>query len=102
MGNTQSCGFGVLNNSSLPEINVGLSIFATHKFENGIKHGEIFYRWPGAVHSTVYAFARKPDGSNDISYVQVSVGESVLYCEMKGCYGGMTGTWLVVEGGPRA
>ena len=26
--------------------------------------------------------------------------KSNLYCEMKGCYGGGSGSWLVVEGGP--
>ena len=31
------------------EINVGMSMIATHYFENGIKKGEIFYKWPGAV-----------------------------------------------------
>ena len=174
MGNTQTCGFGVLNKSDMEEINVGLSMSATHKFENGIKPGEIFYRWPGAVHYTVYAFARQPDGSNDITVGQVAkevtfgvlkygatmgamlapaaialaapvaaygaatltaeavitiAAEAViaggtagagvyvnavaaeralglafeksnLYCQMKGCYGGGSGSWLVVEGGP--
>lgn len=73
MGNTQNCGFGVLNNSTLQEINVGLSMGVTHRFENGIKHGQIFYRWPGAVHYTVFAFARKFDGTNDITYGHLSV-----------------------------
>lgn len=173
MGNTQTCGFGVLNKSNIKQINVGLSMAATHKFENGIKPGEIFYRWPGAVHYTVYAYARQPDGSNDITEGQVakevSLGvfiygaiagvtvatmgsmlspaaialaplamtggvatltaeaavigaiegvavygtakaaehalglafkESNLYCQLKGCYGGGDGSWLIVEGGP--
>ena len=26
--------------------------------------------------------------------------KSRLSCEMKGCYGGITGSWLVIEGGP--
>ena len=67
MGNTKTCGFGVLNNSRLQEINVGMSMGALHKFENSVKYGEIFYRWPGAVWYTVMAFARQPDGSNDIT-----------------------------------
>ena len=100
MGNTDSCGIGVINRSTLREINIGLSMCATHNFENGVEHGEIFYRWPGAVFYTVYAFARKPDKSNDIIYGQVSVSEDALYCEQKGCYGGANGTWLIIEGGP--
>ncbi len=65
-------GFGVLNNSSLQEINVGLSMAAMHYFENSVKYGEIFYRRPGAVWYTVIAFARQPDGSNDITKLQVA------------------------------
>ncbi len=57
----------MLNNSSLQEINVGLSMAAMHYFENSVKYGEIFYRRPGAVWYTVIAFARQPDGSNDIT-----------------------------------
>lgn len=34
---------------------MGLSMAATHYYENSIGHGQIFYRWPGAVHYTVYA-----------------------------------------------
>lgn len=126
---------------------------ATHKFENCVRNGEIFYRWPGAVWYTVFAYARQPDGSNDITEGQVvkevtlgvflygavagvsvatmdtmlaeaavagaiagasfynsaeaakealglAFKKSNLYCEMKGCYGGGSGSWLVVEGGP--
>ena len=100
MGNSPSQGFGVISLSSIKVINVGLSMVITHYFENDIKHGEIFYRCPGAVHYTAYAFARKHDGSNDIGYAQMIIGENVMYSEMKGCYGGGSGTWLVVEGGP--
>ena len=67
MGNAQTCGFGVLNKSNMPEINVGLSMAGTHYYENQVKEGKIFYRWPGAVHYTVYAFIRSPDGKNDNS-----------------------------------
>ena len=75
MGNSQSCGIGVLNNSNL-EINVGMSMVATHYFENGIKKREIFYKWPGAVTYTVFAFARskKPNeeaGTNDLTKERV-------------------------------
>ena len=155
---------------------------ATHKFENCVRNGEIFYRWPGAVWYTVFAYARQADGSNDITEGQVvkevtlgvflygavagvsvatmgtmlaptavalaplavagtltaeaaaaavltasaeaavagaiagasfynsaeaakealglAFKKSNLYCEMKGCYGGGSGSWLVVEGGP--
>ena len=100
MGNT--CGFGVINKSALTEINIGLSMFATHKFENGVRNGEIFFRCPGAVYYTVYAFTRRPHRDNDIMPGQVSVAENVLYCEMKGCYGGSNGTWLIRENGPTA
>lgn len=72
MGNNQGRGIGVLNHSSINEINVGLSMGPTHYFENGIKHGEIFYRRPGAVHYTVYAFARQPETRNDITNGQVA------------------------------
>ena len=163
----------MLNKSTIKELNVGLSMAATHKYENRVRSGEIFYRWPGAVHYTVYAHARQPDGSNDITGGQVAkevtlgvfiygaiAGATVatmgamltpaavalaplavyggvatltaeatiagaiagagvyasaekatkalglafeksnLYCQMKGCYGGGNGSWLVVEGGP--
>lgn len=72
MGATQSCGFGVLNKSTIPEINIGLSMQATHYYENGVKENEIFYRWPGAVWYTVYAYARDPSGKNDITNGQVA------------------------------
>ena len=67
MGNTQKCGFGVLNNSHMKELNIGLSMAGTHYYENAVGHGKIFYRWPGAVHYTVYAFVRTPDEKNDIT-----------------------------------
>ena len=59
-------GFGVLNDSNM-EINIGLSMAATHYYENSVCKGEIFYRQPGAVHYTVYAFVRMPGGENDIT-----------------------------------
>ena len=90
----------MLNNSNHPEINVGLSMGMTHYFENGVKKGEIVYRWPGAVHYTVYAVAREPYGINDLSAGLMTVSHGVPYCEMKRCYGGGSGTWLIVEGGP--
>lgn len=173
MGNTQTCGFGVLNKSHVPELNIGLSMAGTHYYENSVKEGEIFYRWPGAVHYTVYAFVRSPDGKNDITNstcakeisgvaitsvvaagitvatmgtmltpaavvlaplttvggaagltleaagigaaagvtayksteeatkaMGLAFKNSKLYCEMKNCYGGGAGSWLVIEGGP--
>ena len=175
MGNAQTREFGVLNKSNMPEINVGLSRAGTrwHYYENQVKEGKVFYRRPGAVYFTVYAFVRSPDGRNDIadgitcaneigsSIVGVvtagitvatmgsmltpaamlfapitTVGgtaglmveaagaggiaafgayasaqeatkamglafqNSQLYCQMKGCYCGGDGSWLVVEGGP--
>ena len=155
------------------EINIGLSMAGTHYYENSVKEGKIFYRWPGAVHYTVYAFVRSPDGKNDLTNgtcAKEIVGSSIigivtagitvatmgsmltpaamlfaplttvggtaglmaeaagaggiaafgaygsaakateamglafknseLYCQMKGCYGGGNGSWLIVEGGP--
>lgn len=76
MGNDQTRGIGVLNNSNIREINVGLSMGPTHYFENGIKPGEIFYQRTGAVHYTVYAFARQPDEKNDIIKGQVANAET--------------------------
>ena len=72
MGATQSCGIGVINKSTIRELNIGLSIAATVSYENGVGENEIFYRWPGAVVCTVYAFARDPKGSNDITPAKVA------------------------------
>ena len=72
MGSTQSCGIGVLNKSTIPEINIGLSMHATHYYENRVKENEIFYRWPGPMLYTVYAYARDPTGKNDITNGQVA------------------------------
>merc|ERR1719409_163871 len=36
-------------------ITVGLSMNGTHYYENDVMSNQIFYRWPGAVHYTVYA-----------------------------------------------
>ena len=64
-------GIGVINKSSIPEINIGLSMQAIHYHENGVKENEIFYRRPGAVWYTVIAFARDPTHENDITMGQV-------------------------------
>ena len=45
---------------------------ATHYYENRVKENEIFYRRPGAVWYTVYAYARDPSGKNDITNGQVA------------------------------
>ena len=65
MGGSHSCGIGVINKSTIPEINIGVSITLTYYRENGVKENEIFYCWPGAVWCTVYAYPREPDGRND-------------------------------------
>ena len=70
MGSTQSCGIGVLNKSTFSEINIGLSMHATHYYENRVKENEIFYRRPGPMLYTVYAYAR--NGKNDITNGQVA------------------------------
>ena len=101
MGNSRSCGFGVLNDSNFSEINVGLSMGFTHYYENEVKKGKIFYRWPGAVFYTVYAYARDENGVNDIGRGTMAITKGFSYCERKHCYGGGSGTWLVVEGGPK-
>eukprot|EP01084_Bolivina_argentea_P263019 445037_1 len=59
MGNSQSCGFGALNNTGFP-LTIGLSMGGTHYYENRVKPGEIFYRWPGAVYYTVFAYDSHP------------------------------------------
>ena len=69
----------------------------THYFENSVKRGSIFYRWPGAVFYTVYGYPRKPDGSNDMTYSQRNHEAGVF--QMKGCYCGGSGTWIIVRGG---
>ncbi|KAJ8049385.1 hypothetical protein HOLleu_02116 [Holothuria leucospilota] len=165
MGNETS-GFAVLNLSSYT-VHFGLSMAATHYHENNVKHGEIFYRWPGAVHYTVSARAApqfsegtgsktttkegllevtcvgaavtavillpgKPahedtaaslvtwekggaigsevgtatsaEGSNYAIVKQVldalaHVPASDLSTKKMGCYGGGSGTWLVLRGG---
>lgn len=55
MGNTESCGYGVLNLSTV-NLNVGFSMGATHYYENSLKYGEVCYRWPGAVFYSIYAY----------------------------------------------
>ena len=60
MGNTESLGFGILNSTPYP-MTIALSMAATHYYENNVKSGEIFYRWPGAVHYTVYAYPYNKD-----------------------------------------
>lgn len=168
MGNETS-GFAVLNLSSYT-LHFGLSMAATHYYENNVKHGEIFYRWPGAVHYTVFA-QTAPELSNKTCVKEITkasllgvtcagaaaaaviclpalpalagpasslvvaaeggalglaatataaatanaatdyaiakqildalakVDAADLYAEMKGCYGGGSGTWLVLRGG---
>ena len=98
MGSSQSCGIGVLNLSNWEEINIGLSMGKTHYYENGVKKGCIFYRWPGAVWHTVYVHPRKEFGPNDISYL-TGCKEMNDMISMKNCYSGGRGTWLIVTGG---
>ncbi|PIK42163.1 hypothetical protein BSL78_20999 [Apostichopus japonicus] len=69
MGNETS-GFAVLNLSSYT-LHMGLSMAATHYYENNVNHGEIFYRWPGAVHYTVYA-QTAPEISDDICAKEIT------------------------------
>ena len=55
---------------------------------------------PGPMVYTVYAFARDPKGSNDITTVNVAFQQSKLYCHSRFNFAGGNGSWLVVEGGP--
>eukprot|EP01084_Bolivina_argentea_P263020 445038_1 len=59
MGTNQSSGFGVLNSTGFP-LTIGLSMGGTHYYENKVKNGEIFYRRPGAVYYTVFAYDSHP------------------------------------------
>ncbi len=55
MGNSESCGFGVLN-STQHKLTVCLTMGPTHYWEENVMPGKIFYRWPGAVWYTVYVY----------------------------------------------
>ncbi len=55
MGNSESCGFGVLN-STQHKLTVCLTMSSTHYWEENVMPGKIFYRWPGAVWYTVYVY----------------------------------------------
>lgn len=174
MGVHTDGGFGVLNMTNF-KITCGLSMGATHYYENDVLPGQIFYRWPGAVWYTVYCLpttdsTRMTDGKCAKEIITVSASaigagaaavaslfaggaflpaawslaalttvggatglalslgvgaafagastyygtkeafesalqsafeKSHLYAEKKGCYGGGSGTWLVLQGGPR-
>ena len=52
MGNTS--GYGVLNLSTHSDVSFGLSAGATHFYENGVQHGQIFYRSTTGAY-TIYA-----------------------------------------------
>lgn len=54
MGNEASGGFGILNSTPY-KITCGCSMGATYYYDNDIMPGKIFYRWPGAVHMTLFA-----------------------------------------------
>ena len=63
----QTAGIGVLNNSTMAKMNIGISIGLTHYYENGVEQGKIsFHRAVQAMH-TVYAYAADKYGSNNIS-----------------------------------
>ncbi len=55
MGNSESCGFGVLN-STQHKLTVSLAMGPTHYWEENVMPGKVFYRWPGAVFYTVRVF----------------------------------------------
>ena len=98
MGQRQSSGFGVLNNSSAAEINIGLSMGFAHNYENGVKNGKIAYWRPGDVFYTVFAYARADKyNTNDIS--DGTIFSDTHCCSITNCYGGSGGSWLIVEGG---
>eukprot|EP00756_Hemistasia_phaeocysticola_P011049 Hpha_TRINITY_DN15078_c8_g2::TRINITY_DN15078_c8_g2_i3::g.123701::m.123701 len=59
MGNKMA-GYGLLNETDVP-VTVGLSMGGYHYYENSVLPGEIFYRWPGAVHYTITCFPTGDD-----------------------------------------
>ena len=61
MGNNQSRGFGVWNNTR-QNLTICLRMGATHYYENDVRPGEVFYRWPGAVWYTVHAYSTENVG----------------------------------------
>ena len=40
----QTAGIGVLNNSTMAKMNIGISIGLTHYYENGVEQGKISLR----------------------------------------------------------
>lgn len=124
----RNCGIGVLNLSTWsPDgertgISIGLSMGATHYFDNGLKHGEIFYRNPGAVLYTVYAQLDKVisttrcvaevTGTTAAAVVvapllvvgafkvRYLLQDSQKYTAKGSCFAGKKGTWLILRGGP--
>jgi len=64
-------GFGVLNDTDM-SLQIGLSMDAVHYFENEVAPREIFYRRPGAVWYTVFAYQALPN--NEITKTKVTWG----------------------------
>jgi len=64
-------GFGVRNDTD-KLLRIGLSMDAIHCSDNEVRHGEIFYRRPGAVWYTVFAYEALPD--NEITTTKVTLG----------------------------
>ena len=50
--------------------------------------------------SGVAAFGAYKSAEEATKAMGLAFKNSQLYCEMKGCYGGGDGSWLIVEGGP--
>eukprot|EP01004_Peranema_trichophorum_P009528 NODE_8278_length_693_cov_61.487719_g7656_i0.p1 GENE.NODE_8278_length_693_cov_61.487719_g7656_i0~~NODE_8278_length_693_cov_61.487719_g7656_i0.p1 ORF type:complete len:192 (+),score=39.11 NODE_8278_length_693_cov_61.487719_g7656_i0:66-578(+) len=99
----------------------------THYYENYVAPGRIFYRWPGAVFYTIYAYPtteenKMTNGGCVRGIVAAAVGTTLAIIpptllisataltvynivdsivSEKGCYGGGSGSWYTIRGGPR-
>ena len=54
MGNTANAGLAILNETEFP-VTCTCSMGTTHRYEDHVQPGQIFYRWPGAVWMTLAA-----------------------------------------------
>ena len=92
MGNNTSCGFGVVNNTKF-NLTVRLSMGATHYFENDIRPGQVFYRWPGAVWYTVDVYPSELGGRMTRENWAKEIGTATCIGVGSGLFVGLTGGW---------
>ena len=69
MGNDASAGYGIINETEY-KVTLGASMGATYYYENNVMPGQIWYRRPGAVYMTIYAF---PSEGNEIHKKSVAI-----------------------------